>query len=219
MKTMNGSDGHTTKQPSYSPEHMAELKNLRQALNKHMAVCKPQRYAHSLSVATTAASLALVYGVDPYPANCAGILHDWDKVLTSNQQIERARALGIDLGVDMALVANLLHGLIAAKELPAIFPELPSCVWQAISRHTTGAMDMTDLDMVVFVADGIEPLRKETPGIKKLRSLVGKLSLSELYRQSFVSGIIYVLESGRYLYPATLEIYNALALKGEMATC
>ena len=30
---------------------------------------------------------------------------------------------------------------------------------------------------------------------------------------SFVGGIVYVLEGGRYLYPGTIEVYNALAAR------
>ena len=203
--------------PLYTRDQTDEIVHLEQELAVHMRQAKPKRYAHSLSVAKTAESLAVTYGVDPYLARCAGILHDWCKVASGEEQISRAAELGIDLGVDMGLVANLLHGIIAARELPARFPELPPEVWQAIERHTTGAANMSPLDMVVFVADGIEPLRPSTPGIEKTRSMAGKASLDELYWESFTGGVIYVLETGRYLYPGTLEIYNAHALAARRA--
>lgn len=202
---------------SYTPEQQEEVKRLECALKDHMKEAKPKRYAHSLSVAKTAESLAVTYGVDPVLARCAGTLHDWYKVPSNDEQIARARELGIDLGVDINLVANLLHGIIAARDLPALFPELPAEVWQAIDRHTTGAADMSPLDMVVFVADGIEPLRRSSPGIEKTRKLVGVSSLEDLYWESFTGGVIYVLETGRYLYPGTLAIYNAHALQGRGA--
>lgn len=173
----------------------------------------PKRLAHSLSVAETAENLALVYGVDPYLARVAGLLHDWDKALTHDEIIEQARELGIDMGVDLALVQPLLHGIVAARELPERYPDLPASVFEAIDRHTTGAADMTPLDMVVFVADGIEPLRRGTIGIEETRSLVGKASLDDVYWSAFVGGIIYVVDGGRYLYPGTLDIYNELVLK------
>ncbi|MEE1044069.1 MAG: bis(5'-nucleosyl)-tetraphosphatase (symmetrical) YqeK [Olegusella sp.] len=206
--------GGMAKSPVYTKYQLDEIDRLETALADHMEQAKPRRYAHSLSVAKTAESLAMVYGADPYQARCAGILHDWCKVANNEEQMRRASELGIDLGVEMRLVANLLHGIIAARELPARFPELPAEVWQAIERHTTGAADMSPLDMVLFVADGIEPLRPSTPGIEKTRAMVGKASLDELYWESFTGGIVYVLETGRYLYPGTLEIYNAHALAG-----
>ena len=75
------------------------------------------------------------------------------------------------------------------------------------------AVEMAPLDQVLFVADGIEPLRGDAKGIREVRELVGVASLGELFWRSFVGGIVYVLETNRYLYPGTLEIYNALALR------
>lgn len=194
-------------------DQIAELAKLRAALREHMAVVKPKRFAHSLSVAAEAARLAHIYSVSSYLAQAAGILHDWDKTLTFDEQLQHAQAANIDMGVELSLVGNLLHGLTAAHDLPSKFPELPSEVWQAIARHTTGAQDMTSLDMVLFIADGIEPLRPASPGIERTRSLVGKVSLEELYWESFIGGVVYVLEGRRYLYPGTLELYNSYVLK------
>lgn len=172
---------------------------------------KPRRLEHTLSVADTAEELALRYGVDPFCARVAALLHDWEKASSPARQIERARELGIDLGVDLELVKPLLHGIIAARTLPARFPELPGEVWHAIAVHTTAAAHMVPLDEVLFVADGIEPLRPASPGIERVRSLVGEASLDDLFWESFVGGIVYVLEGGRYLYPGTIDVYNALA--------
>jgi putative nucleotidyltransferase with HDIG domain len=68
-----------------------------------------RRYEHSLSVAETAERMALAYGVNPFEARVAGVLHDWDKVLSTHEQIDKAQRLGIDLGVDYQLVAGLLQ--------------------------------------------------------------------------------------------------------------
>ena len=99
------------------------------------------------------------------------------------------------------------------RTLPERYPELPPEVWHAISVHTSAAVDMGPLDEVLFVADGIEPLRPDTPGIERSRSLVGVASLDDLFWECFVGGIVYVLEGGRYLYPGTIEVYNALAAR------
>ena len=79
--------------------------------------------------------------------------------------------------------------------------------------HTTAAKHMSALDMVVFVADGIEPLRPSTPGIEAVRSLVGRASLEDLFWMSFTGGIEYVIEGGRYLYPGTVDVYNSIAAR------
>ena len=178
----------------------------------HLAA-KPKRLAHTLSVAETASRLASAYGVDATLAVAAGLLHDWDKAESPSELVRRARAQGVDLGVELDLVRPLLHGILAARELPARYPELPREVFRAIEVHTTAAEELSPLDMVVFVADVIEPLRPATPGIERVRSLVGASSLEDLFWASFTGGIVYVLEGGRYLYPGTVDVYNAIAAR------
>ena len=198
---------------TYDERQKAYLGRIEADLRDHMEVAKPKRYAHSLSVARTAEQMALAYGVDAFEARAAGILHDWDKVLSPEEQIAYARRLGVDLGVDSQLVQPLLHGITAARSLPERYPELPATVWQAIERHTIGAADMSELDMVVFVADGIEPIRKDVPAIHNVRQLVERgAPLSEVFWASFSSGVSYVIDTERYLYPGTLDIYNELVL-------
>ena len=199
---------------AYDAESRKLLKRLEGDLHAHMAEAKPGRYRHSLGVAATAEQMALAYDVDPLWARVAGILHDWDKVLSPAEQIELARKQGIDLGVPLTLVQPLLHGMTTARHLCLRYPELPQEVWQAIDRHTLGNADMTDLDMVVFVADGIEPRRKDVPAIRATREMVDRREpLKEVYWSSFSRGVSYVIDTERYLYPGTLDIYNELVLR------
>ncbi len=193
---------------AFSTEQAALAKELVHDLKEQLAA-KPKRLKHSLGVAQTAYDLALVYDVDPFDAYVAGLLHDWDKAVPMPELIERARGFDIDLGVEYSLVEPLLHGMVAAKELPALYPWLSSEILYAISVHTTGAAQMSALDMVLFVADGIEPGRKAVPAIENLRKHVGKVGLTQLFWESFSGGIVYVIETNRYLWPGTIDIYNS----------
>ena len=72
---------------------------------------------------------------------------------------------------------------------------------------------MRPLDMIVFVADAIEPLRPSSEGIDQVRALVrAGAPLAEAYASCFCSGVEYVIRTRRYLYPKTLDIYNHLVL-------
>lgn len=194
----------------YEPWQRLTLMRL-EADTRSQLASKHHRLLHSLSVADTAEHLAALYGVDPFLARAAGLLHDWDKAVPTDELLARARRFGIDMGVPLETVEPLLHGMVAARELPERYPHLPHEVWHAIACHTSAAEDMGPLDMVLFVADGIEPLRRASPGIEKTRSLVGRVSLEDVFWNAFVGGIVYVLEGGRYLYPRTIDIYNSLA--------
>ncbi len=192
----------------------AYLARMRELLSVRMEQVKPRRYKHSLGVARTAAQLAETYEVDPFLSQAAGLVHDWDKVLDDSELLARAAQYKIRIVGSPTLSVPLLHGPVAAVELPHLFPELPDEVWQAVARHTVAATDMTPLDMVVFVADAIEPLRQGDYA-DELRALVGKVSLTDLFFKCFSQGLSYVILSGRYLYPAALSIYNAYATANE----
>lgn len=192
-------------------DRQAYLARMREMLDVRMADHRKRRN-HSLGVARTAASLAETYGVDPFLAEAAGLVHDWDKVLDEAELLARAAQYGIEVAGSPANSVALLHGPVAAIELLQLFGELPPCVFQAIARHTVGAEDMTDLDMVVFVADAIEPMRKGAYP-ERVRAQVGKLDLAHLFFECFAGGLVYVIDTRRYLYPTAITIYNHYALE------
>ncbi len=194
--------------PVDEPE--AYLARVRELLDVRMRE-NPRRRNHTLGVARTAADLARTYGVDPFLAEAAGLLHDWDKVLPDGELMARAAQYGIRIAGSPIHAVPLLHGPVAAHELPELFPELPASVFQAVSRHTVGAVDMEPLDMVVFVADAIEPMRRGAYA-DELRSRVGACDLTRLFFDCFTQGLVYVMQTGRYLYPTALDIYNSYAL-------
>lgn len=188
-----------------------QLETIREKLEVRMKE-KPRRYQHSLGVCRTAVHLASVYGVDEYRAAVAGLLHDWDKVLEDHELLVRAAQYGVRICGSPSAAVGLLHGPVASFELPHIFESADESVCQAVARHTVGAVDMTPLDMVVFVADAIEPGR-HGDNAERLRSLVGDIALDELFFQTFAQGLVYVISGGRYLYPTAIDIYNAYAAK------
>lgn len=189
----------------------AYLARMREMLDVRMAK-HTKRRNHTLGVARTAAKLARTYGVDPFLAECAGLCHDWDKVLEDSELLARAAQYKIRVAGAPSLSVPLLHGPVAAVELPQLFPELPTSVFQSVARHTVGAEDMTPLDMVVFVADAIEPMRKGDYA-DKLRAEVGEVDLEHLFFDCFAQGIAFVIQTKRYLYPTAINIYNHYALK------
>lgn len=194
---------------TFTQEQDVSLAHMRDMLRTRMKD-KPRRFEHSLGVTETAINLAEVYGVDTYDAAVAGLLHDWDKVVDDHDLLARAAQFGIEIAGSPVAAVGLLHGPVAACELPHIFPGLSPEVLQAIARHTIGASDMSALDMVVFIADAIEPHRHGSYA-DGLRALVGEASLTELFFQTFSQGLVYVISGGRYLYPTAVAIYNAYA--------
>lgn len=168
---------------------------------------------HCLRVADTAADLALVYGVDPQKARLAGALHDWDRERGDEELVAEAVAacLGVS-DVDRA-VPYLLHARTGASGVEAAFPGIAEDIVSAVRRHTVGAVDMSPLDMVVYLADMIEPAR-DYDGVAQLRDGVGTLTLGELFARGYQQSVAYLVGARRRIHPDTVAVWNALVAKG-----
>ena len=159
--------------------------------------------------------LADAYGVDRRCARLAGFLHDWDKGYDDAGIRARVKGAGLDETIDPWVVENMpqvLHGMTAAAALAREHPDIPADVIQAIDRHTTAAVDMTPLDMVVYVADAIEDGRR-FGRIDELRAAVGKVDLEELFFETYRYWVFLLLEHRRQLHPATITVWNAYAAR------
>jgi len=170
-----------------------------------------EEFAHSVQVGNTAAALAMVYGVDAADAFMAGLLHDWDKCLEPAVITEKARHYGIEIPLAAQHTPKLLHAYTAAADLAERFPELPAEVISAIRHHTVGAVNMPDLDMIIYLADTIEPLRDHA-GADTLREMVGSVGLNELFREAFERSAAHLIELRRLIHPDTVVVWNWLQL-------
>lgn len=167
-----------------------------------------KRYEHSLGVADTAAALARLYGADERKARLAGLLHDWDKAY--DDEGIRHRVEDLHVPVDpyvFAEMPQLLHGPTAAAALSRAYPDIPADIIRAIQLHTTGAVQMTDLDMIVYIADAIEPTRRYD-GLDALRGLAGDVPLDDLFVATFQHILLNLVERRKRVYPDTLTIWN-----------
>lgn len=170
-------------------------------------------FRHSCGVSSLSCTLATLYGVDPLDAAFAGLLHDWDRCETDEDLLEKAYNFHIE--VDEVLRANphLLHAHTGAHSVHEYFlthpelGELPQGVQQAIANHTVGCTNMTELDMVVYVADMIEPSRMY-PGVDTLREMVGTVSLQALFLQCYQKTMEFLVKKRRLIHPDTLKVWN-----------
>lgn len=172
-----------------------------------------KRFKHCLGVADTCVQLAQVYGVDVQLARLTGILHDWDK--NYNDQEIRQRVDELGMTVDPFVYEQLprvLHAQTAPVAIAREFPCVPATVLQAMDRHTVAALDMTPLDMVLYIADAIEPNRAY-PEANDLRAKIGVVSLEELFFCIYEYWIMRMMERHMLLHPNTVEIWNHYAAR------
>lgn len=187
---------------SLDPSQRELLADLYRRLDERLS---GHRLQHVRSVALTARRLAHSHGVDPFLAQVAGILHDWDKKLSPQELWAKVDRYKIDLPSHDERQLPVLHGLTAAASLRQKF-DLPEEVFSAIAHHTIGAADMSALDMVVYCSDMLEPLRGPRMDHLRRRAL-GPLDV--LYAACQQSTLLYLVGAGLYISPQALDAWNA----------
>lgn len=163
---------------------------------------------HSERVAETAAQLAAGYGLDSDAARLGGLLHDWARDLPSEELMSEARRFGIEVTPLDSQVPYLLHAKVGAARAAEDFPGLSSEVLRTVAAHTLGSDSMSGLEMVVYVADMIEPGR-DFPGVDALREAVGTVGLEELFAAAYQQTMRFLIETRRHIHPGTVSVWNS----------
>ncbi len=179
-------------------------------IRAHLASRLSERgLAHSERVAATAVELAERFGIDPERARAAALLHDWHRETCREELRRRAIALGVPVtDVDEA-VPYLLHGPVAAAELPGVFPGIDADICASVAAHTYGSATIGALDMIVYVADVIEPGR-DHPGVEALRTAAATESLQELFRQAYAAALHHLIDAGHSIHPTSVATWNRI---------
>jgi len=181
-----------------------EIKEAIESVKPHLT---EQRFQHTLRVAETAVRLAEKYHADPNKAELAGILHDYAKYrnLDEMKRWIRESMLPKDL---LDYHHELWHGpvgaLLARRELGVSDEE----VLDAVHYHTTGRAHMGKLEMIIFLADYIEPGRN-FPGIEEVREAAQKSLLKATWLASR-NTIQYLIGKQATVYPDSFHAYNDL---------
>lgn len=130
------------------------------------------RLRHTRGVMYTAQVLAMRYDVDMEKAGMAGLLHDCAKGLSDKEMLKRSKKAGILITESEQKNPSLLHaklGAYYARERYDVFDEE---ILDAIRCHTTGKPAMTKLEMILFLADYIEPGRDKAQNLPLIRKTV-----------------------------------------------
>lgn len=164
----------------------------------------PHRFAHSLSVARTAAQLAAAFGADAAKAEEAGLFHDCAKCLPLPEMQEIARENHLTDEPEVLASPALLHSIVGAVLARRDYGITDPDMLSAIAYHNTGCPGMSPLAMCVCLADFIEPNREPFPGLEETRHLAGS-SLEKALLFSLESTADHVRSRGYPLYPRTLD--------------
>lgn len=135
---------------------------------------KESRFVHTQGVRYIAAALAMCHGQNMIQAQIAGILHDCAKGYSDEKLLEICHNKKIEISDSELESPHLLHAKVGAYLAKQQYRVEEKEVLSAIRYHTTGRAGMTPLEQIIFIADYIEPNRKEIPGLEESRRLAFK---------------------------------------------
>lgn len=179
--------------------------NDREAKQLIQTALSEKRYEHSLRVAETAEILAVHYDAPVDQVVLASLLHDFAK----DQSNEQLKAQIIDYQLPLELLTyhhELWHGPVAAKICEKSYHIKDEAILRAIYYHTTGQANMGLVEIIVFVADYIEPERN-IPGIEDVRRLA-KENIYLAAREAQKNTIIYLMRNNAIIHPDSFLAYN-----------
>lgn len=189
---------------TYSPYTSAELI---EKVKKNMS---DYRFQHCIRVSQTSRKIAHHYNYDEDKAAVAGFVHDYAKEEPREAFIKAIKTQGFDLDL-LNWNPAIWHGIVGTyfikHDLKIDDPE----ILQAVNRHTTGDVEMTLLDKIVFMADYIEPGR-DFDGVEEARKITFE-NIDEAVGYQLTSVIILNASKRNRIYPRSLAAYNVWGVK------
>lgn len=146
-------------------------KNIKNIKNILKNTLDKKHYEHTIGVAYTAVCLAMKYEYDMEKAEEAGLLHDCAKCISDDKKLKQCQKHNISISETEKSSPYLLHAKLGAFFAMHKYGITDQEVINAILVHTTGAPEMTLLEKIIYVADYIEPNRKEAPNLFSIRRI------------------------------------------------
>jgi len=179
-------------------------------LKKVSSKMSAKRFRHVLGVEDTAIKLAQRYMENEEKASIAALVHDYAKERDDKEMIELIRSNGLD--EDMITFGNnIWHGIAGAELIKQELGIHDEEILNAVRRHTTGDVEMTMLDKIIYVADYIEPNRTQ-PKVDEARRLAFE-NINGAVEFETKQTLLYLIEKQALVYPKTIDTYNKWVAK------
>lgn len=175
------------------------------------------RYSHTLAVAEESERICRYLGIDSTNAVIASLLHDITKEMTEEEQLSLCSEMGVDIAPETLDSPKTLHAFSAPALIKKSFPEYADDdILSAVTYHTTGRAKMTVTEMIVYLADVIEPTR-QYDSCKKLREYFYSESgnketkLEQTVLLSLEQTVRHLNENKEHIHIQTVRAYEYLS--------
>lgn len=165
------------------------------------------RFIHSIGVAECSRELALRFDCDAEKAYLAGLLHDCATKYPPEKLYELAVREGFcECGALIANPTAEFHARLGAVVAREEFGITDNEVLGAIALHQEGGVPMTKLEIIISLADAIEPSRKGDK-IDAIRE-TAKTDLISAYLEKCKLYITNIITAGNTLSTRRVDVYN-----------
>lgn len=165
---------------------------------------------HVIRVLEEATRLAEIHRVDREAVKLAALGHDLLRAHSDERLLHIAEEQGYRITDADRMEPILLHGPLAVPILREQYGVLDAGVLGAVAYHTTGHPGMTRLQKLLFVADKIEPGKRDRHHIIDRIADLAERDLDAATLAYLDYHVAYALESGWPLHPNTVAARNEL---------
>ena len=177
-------------------------------LNDLKNTVSEKRYTHILGVVKAAKLLSSIIGEPSNKAETAALFHDYAKSMNKKEMLEYAKLNSINFDYIESRNKELMHGRIARHVANTKYSINDEDILNAIEFHTTGRDQMSNLEILLCLADYIEENRTY-PGVEEIRGLINVDYHLALYR-AFSNTIIHLISENEIVHTRSLEARNYL---------
>lgn len=182
-----------------------DIANIRKEME---AVLSAKRYAHTLGVAYTAAALAMAHGESMDNAMTAGLLHDCAKSMHGSELVAICEKAHLNVtAVERSNPTALLHAKAGAYLAQHKYGVTDNDILNAIRYHTTGRPDMSRLEKILYIADYIEPNRKQLAELEMIRRIAFQ-DLDWTMEKILANTLAYLRTTDGQLDDMTIKTYH-----------
>ena len=185
---------------------MLPVETMQEKLQSALSV---KRYIHTMGVAEEAVKLAEIYGTpqDQQKARVAGLLHDCAKDYPEAMRLRFCKEYKVKMDEIMEKQTDLIHPFLGAEVARREYQVADEDILNAIRYHTTGRAGMSLLEKIIFIADYIEPGRRELPNMADVRRLAFQ-NIDECLYRILKDSLVYLNSRKIAVDPMTQKTYD-----------
>lgn len=183
------------------------LEKLKKSLNG-------ERYLHSIGTAEMAEALAERFGENKDKAYIAGLLHDCAKCTDFETSKKIARENFNDLDETEKENKKTIHAPVSAYLAKEEYGITDEEILSSIRLHTIGKCNMSNFEMIIFIADKIEHRTREKAFREQIEIMLEEENpLEKAMFKSFEMTIESLVKRRLPICTVTVNVYNNLLEK------